>query len=337
MSERLKKSYEVAVDYFCAIDHLVLSKSTDNIDRLQPFSYSGTVTVYYINGTHKLVENSACTFSGYNMQVAGDYTITVTYTERSKTITATYVLTVNKIWETIWTGWKVAYWGDTNSETARGPYYPRIGTGALDMEAIPETGTQQFRVTWQWGRSQVYSTNWPSSQPGLTWQPWCPFFTVGSTVIKKLNDYATSGSSISEDWSNFVSTHRNNTNPFKDLVHNELYDVSDEVSIDLDKADNYDRKAAAIQWMADCYLDRPAAQDMGLRSAGLGIIYNKETKKFELDDIKVSRLEWGELSLATQGFTANSAFNVAAAALNAEVFPNEVYCGLAVSKIEIKR
>lgn len=52
-----------------------------------------TVTATYNNGSASVVTD-LCEFSGYDMSVAGSYTVTVTYTEKSVTKTTTYSITV---------------------------------------------------------------------------------------------------------------------------------------------------------------------------------------------------------------------------------------------------
>ena len=58
------------------------------------FSFGGTVTANFSNSTSDDVTASA-TFSGYNMAVAGNYTVTVSYTYGGTTKTATYGITVS--------------------------------------------------------------------------------------------------------------------------------------------------------------------------------------------------------------------------------------------------
>ena len=59
-----------------------------------PFSFGGTVTANFSDDSHEDVTNS-CTFSGYNMTVAGNYTVTVSYTYAATTKTATYDIVVS--------------------------------------------------------------------------------------------------------------------------------------------------------------------------------------------------------------------------------------------------
>lgn len=82
---------------------ITLSGQTTSLDRGAAFSFGGTVTAHYSNGSTANVTAST-TFSGYNMSTAGTYTVTASYTENGVTQTATYSLTVNKVWSTMWTG-----------------------------------------------------------------------------------------------------------------------------------------------------------------------------------------------------------------------------------------
>ena len=58
------------------------------------FAFGGTVTAHFSNGSTSNVTASS-TFSGYNMSVAGTYTVTVSYTYGGTTKTATYQLVVS--------------------------------------------------------------------------------------------------------------------------------------------------------------------------------------------------------------------------------------------------
>ena len=67
-------------------------KTSFTID--ESFSFGGTVTANFSDSTSSNVTASA-TFTGYNMSVAGNYTVTVSYTYGGTTKTATYSITVN--------------------------------------------------------------------------------------------------------------------------------------------------------------------------------------------------------------------------------------------------
>lgn len=66
-------------------------KTSFTID--ESFSFGGTVTAHFSDSSTSDVTNSA-TFSGYNMSVAGNYTVTVSYTYGSTTKTTTYNISV---------------------------------------------------------------------------------------------------------------------------------------------------------------------------------------------------------------------------------------------------
>lgn len=59
----------------------------------EDFSFGGTVTAHFSDSSTSDVTSSA-TFNGYNMSVAGNYTVTVSYTYGGTTKTATYSITV---------------------------------------------------------------------------------------------------------------------------------------------------------------------------------------------------------------------------------------------------
>ena len=80
-----------------------LSGQKTSIDRKQAFDFGGTVTATFDNGTTEDVTSST-TFSGYDISVSGTYDVVASYTSGEVTKSATYSLTVNKIWETMWSG-----------------------------------------------------------------------------------------------------------------------------------------------------------------------------------------------------------------------------------------
>ena len=90
------------------LQSITLAGYTSTFTRGNTFSYGGTVTANYSDGTTADVTSST-TFSGYNMSVSGTYTVTASYTEDSTTVTATYSITVNKKWTQIWSGSKQSY------------------------------------------------------------------------------------------------------------------------------------------------------------------------------------------------------------------------------------
>lgn len=87
------------------LDSITLSGYTSSLNRGDAFSFGGTVTAHYTDSTTADVTNST-TFSGYNMNLGGTYTVTASYTEDGVTKTATYTLTVNKAWSLLWSGSK---------------------------------------------------------------------------------------------------------------------------------------------------------------------------------------------------------------------------------------
>ena len=80
-----------------------LTVDGDKQERGETYAFDGTVTALYSDNTTADVTSST-TFSGYNMAVSGDYTVTASYTEGGITETATYEFTVTPAWSTLWSG-----------------------------------------------------------------------------------------------------------------------------------------------------------------------------------------------------------------------------------------
>lgn len=136
------------------LSSITISGQTTSLSRGASFSFGGTVTAHYSNGSTANV-TTASTFSGYNMATAGTYTVTVSYTENNVTKTTTYQLTVNKAWSTIWSGTKTITFGTWDS--AASPVYP----SAVSITNPNLTGNQTFRVTWaETTNTDSASTQW---------------------------------------------------------------------------------------------------------------------------------------------------------------------------------
>lgn len=144
----------VVWDNIPVLSSITLSGQTTSLSRGATFSFGGTVTAHYSNGSTANVTSST-TFTGYNMATAGTYTVTASYTENSVTKTATYQLTVNKAWSTIWSGTKAISFGTWDS--AASPVYP----SAVAIVNPNLTGNQTFRVTWaETTNTDSASTQW---------------------------------------------------------------------------------------------------------------------------------------------------------------------------------
>lgn len=127
------------------LQSIVLSGQTTSLNRGAAFSFGGTVTAHYSDGSTADV-TADTTFSGYNMSTAGTYTVTASYTEGSTTATATYSLTVNKAYSTIWSGsvWaKRTTSGDSN----------KFSTSTTSSFYTLPTAYTKFRFTFtiSWG------------------------------------------------------------------------------------------------------------------------------------------------------------------------------------------
>lgn len=153
------------------LQSITLSGQTTSLNRGAAFSFGGTVTANYSDGSTADV-TSAVTFSGYNMSTAGTYTVTAQYTENSVTVTATYSLTVNPIWSTLWSGSKTI--------TAAGTKIS--GTSNNFCQTAANTGNSpQIRITYATlsgsARSPSvisYFNNSTSSSPNVSSKPASP-------------------------------------------------------------------------------------------------------------------------------------------------------------------
>ena len=75
------------------LSSITISGQTTSLEVGSEFSFGGTVTAHFSDSSTSDVTSSA-TFSGYNMSVAGSYTVTVSYTYGSVTKTTTYTLNI---------------------------------------------------------------------------------------------------------------------------------------------------------------------------------------------------------------------------------------------------
>lgn len=76
------------------LSSISISGQTTSFSVDDTFSFGGTVTAHFSDSSTSDVTASA-TFSGYDMSVAGNYTVTVSYTYSGTTKTTTYSITVN--------------------------------------------------------------------------------------------------------------------------------------------------------------------------------------------------------------------------------------------------
>ena len=77
------------------LSSITISGQTTSFALNGTFSFGGTVTARYSDGTSADVTSSS-TFSGYNMATSGKQTVTVSYTEGNVTKTTTYQITVSQ-------------------------------------------------------------------------------------------------------------------------------------------------------------------------------------------------------------------------------------------------
>ncbi len=105
------------------LQSITLSGQTTSLNRNAAFSFGGTVTAHYSDSSTADV-TADTTFSGYNMSTSGTYTVTASYTEDGVTQTATYSLTVNPIWTTVYnnsTGYNMRLWSNKQWATTGVP------------------------------------------------------------------------------------------------------------------------------------------------------------------------------------------------------------------------
>ena len=87
------KVYYTGTPVVVTLASITLSNPKTELIKGAEFDFGGTVTAHYSDGTTQDVTSEA-KFTGYDMNTAGTYTVTVSYTEKGVTETATYTLTV---------------------------------------------------------------------------------------------------------------------------------------------------------------------------------------------------------------------------------------------------
>lgn len=154
------------------LDYITLANYTTSLEKGSAFSFGGTVTAHYTNGTTADVTSST-TFSGYDMSTAGTYTVTASYTENDVTKTATYQLTVTKAWTTVWSGSKKFGYQGTTTTT--------------NLATIPYVSGMKFRVTFtsMGGAIQKYDSGSVTYIPSNRVSPYTSseITSIGDTVI----------------------------------------------------------------------------------------------------------------------------------------------------------
>ena len=168
---------------------ITLSGQTTSLNRGAAFSFGGTVTAHYNNSSTANVTSST-TFSGYNMNTAGTYTVTASYTEGGVTKTATYQLTVNKVWTQLWSGSKTISWTSSSSAPADVTVYSNSSLPntsdiriTFTMSNAPGGGSAgQYLKTWQTARNNAsnYTTTKPTSPlRGSSFNPNTMYYCLG--------------------------------------------------------------------------------------------------------------------------------------------------------------
>lgn len=117
-------TYSITV--YKVLSSIAISGYTTELTKGSSFSFGGTVTASYTDGSTANVTSSS-TFSGYNMSTVDSYTVTVSYTYRGVTKTKTYTLKV--VYETYTL--KYYYYALTSiTGRVRVQYYKKDGTQA---------------------------------------------------------------------------------------------------------------------------------------------------------------------------------------------------------------
>lgn len=120
---------------------ITLSGFTTSYNTYATFTFTGTVTAHYSDGTTANV-TSSCTHTTPNMTSAGTKTVTVTYTEDGVTKTATYNITVSKAWRTAYNNSSGLVLFQLTSP------YSSWG-GASKVPCNISTHTEQLRITYR--------------------------------------------------------------------------------------------------------------------------------------------------------------------------------------------
>lgn len=143
------------------LNSISLSGQTTSLNRGSAFSFGGTVSAHYSDGTVTNV-TSKTTFSGYNMSKSGSYTVTATYEGK----TATYKLTVNKAWSALWSGNKKIGDGGVTSFTFGSVTYIsglQIRCTFNGMSAWPTSSGDEVSVSYVPNGSSPYTVSTFSS------------------------------------------------------------------------------------------------------------------------------------------------------------------------------
>ena len=88
-------SQAISVSAAKSLSSISISGYTTSFVEGDTFSFGGTVTAHYSDSTSANVTSSS-TFTDYNMTTLGNQTVTVSYTYKGTTKTASYILTINQ-------------------------------------------------------------------------------------------------------------------------------------------------------------------------------------------------------------------------------------------------
>lgn len=146
------------------LDYIVISGQTSSLNRGSAFTFGGTIIAHYSDGSTSDVTAST-TFSGYDMSTSGTYTVVASYSEGEITKTASYTLTVNKAWSSLWSGSKKLYWNCAYAAPSAVDVYTSSLTGTVDIRVTFTTSTKNLRndCTLYYINNQSWNTSKPSS------------------------------------------------------------------------------------------------------------------------------------------------------------------------------
>lgn len=156
---------------------ITLSGQTTSLNRGASFSFGGTVTAHYSDSSTADVTSST-TFSGYNMSVAGTYTVTASYTEDGVTKTATYTLTVNKAWTQVWSGSKSISWSQGTNWQSNKPSNVTV----WNNPGMQANGTYRVTFTMSNKLSNGHYLNFSNTGWTLSSKPGSPYQWTFSTL-----------------------------------------------------------------------------------------------------------------------------------------------------------
>lgn len=296
-----------------------ISDYNTELDRTSPFVFGGHVYATFDSGA-VIDMASKATYTGYDMSVAGTYTVTVTYSEGGVTKTQSYQLTVNKIYETIFGGTPKSAGWDSNGDPQGDGYLVDTRTVPKAV-VIPERGTQQLRITWTYNAFGGY--HYTGTEADIrSAVPRSGYWHYGNDIhylYERVN-----GSWQDTEWfDTWRTTHQPNSGAWNDTSGS----IVDEITVNLSNTPdgsmcpifgnmNAEGKKGGIL---------PSDTNQYCSSNGVSLTFEPSSGKFYLKPIYVSVNDY--ISYTS---TVSNLYTVAGPLAVANV-------GLTIKKIEIKR